>query len=277
MADANDTTKPFSATKFAVEADAGNGMIECPGCSKDIHQLASNCPNCGFPLRSRDYKSKNITGALAMLFGAFGVHRFFLGQWWGLFYLLTFWTGIPSIISFFEAIVFWCSNVKSWDAKYNEGKPASPNERTGAGTIVLIVVIIGFVGVAIIGILAAIAIPAYQDYTVRAHVNQAVVETSDYKYAINKYYQANNLLPYDLSEIGIEDNALPSGHKAELTESGFVITYVSQGNDSLNGKTIEFYAYLDDNGLAWDCTGGSMLNRHRPVTCRNSAASDSDE
>jgi TM2 domain-containing membrane protein YozV/Tfp pilus assembly protein PilE len=277
MADANDTTKPYSATKSVAEAGVGEGMIKCPGCSKDIHQLASDCPNCGFPLRSRGYKSKTISGALAMLFGAFGVHRFFLGQWWGLFYLLTFWTGIPSIISFFEAIVFWCSNVKSWDAKYNEGKPASPNERTGAGTIVLIVVIIGFIGVAIIGILAAISIPAYQDYTVRAHVNQAMVEASDYKYAINKYYQANNQLPYDLNEIGIEGNALPSGHQAELTESGFVITYVSPDNDMLNGKTIEFDAYLDDNGLAWDCTGGSMLNRHRPRTCRGSDASDGYE
>ena len=50
MADANDTTKPYSATKSAVEAGIGEGMIKCPGGSKDIHQLASYCPNCGFPV-----------------------------------------------------------------------------------------------------------------------------------------------------------------------------------------------------------------------------------
>ncbi len=184
--------------------------------------------------------------------------------------MLTFWTGIPSIISFVEAIVFWCSNVTFWDVKYNDGKPANPSEQTGAGVIVLIVIVVGFVGVAIIGILAAVSIPAYQDYTIRAKVSQALVETSERKAKIQQYYLENNELPGNNSDIGVDSDTLSSGHTAELSEQGFTITYVDQTNSYVDGKTIEFRAFLDEGTFAWDCTGGTVSDQHRPSQCRAS-------
>lgn len=266
-----DSSNPYTAPKSSIEPGSGQTMISCKGCSKEIHKFASACPHCGLLQRSRPYKNKNLAGLFAMLFGAFGVHRFFLGQWWGVFYLLTFWTGIPSIISFFEAFVFWFSNVQKWDAKYNEAKPASPTEQSGAGTIIIISVVVLFVGVAILGILAAIAIPAYQDYTVRAKVNQALVEASPHKIDIQLYYEENDSMPSSNAEIGIQNNVLPSGHTFELSQKGFTITYDSV--DQIDGLTIEFEAYLDQGLFAWDCTGGTLLNRHRPSICRSSETS----
>ena len=49
--------------------------------------------------------------------------------------------------------------------------------------------------IAIVGILAAIALPAYQDYTVRAKVSEAMVNLAEAKTTIAEYYSSNNVFP----------------------------------------------------------------------------------
>jgi len=94
-------------------------MVFCRGCGKEIHETAPTCPHCGAP-QNTGYpgKSKVTAGILALFLGAFGIHRFYLGQWWGIFYLLFFWTLIPSIVSFVEGIVFLVTDDATWNAKY---------------------------------------------------------------------------------------------------------------------------------------------------------------
>ena len=91
----------------------------CRGCGKEIHESAISCPQCGAQQRvARNGKSKVVAGVLALFLGGFGVHRFYLGQWWGLFYLLFFWTFVPAIVAFIEAIVFFATDDRKWEAKY---------------------------------------------------------------------------------------------------------------------------------------------------------------
>lgn len=95
------------------------GMVFCRGCGKEIHESARSCPQCGAVQRAGGQgKSKVVAGVLALFLGGFGIHRFYLGQWWGLFYLLFFWTFIPAIIALIEAIVFFCANESEWERKY---------------------------------------------------------------------------------------------------------------------------------------------------------------
>jgi TM2 domain-containing membrane protein YozV len=63
-------------------------------------------------------KDKIVAALLAIFLGALGIHRFYLGQWWGLLYLLFCWTGIPSLVSFIEGIVFLLTSDEVWDMKY---------------------------------------------------------------------------------------------------------------------------------------------------------------
>ena len=96
--------------------------VHCRGCGNEIHESAETCPSCGAPQQisvTRTGKSKVLAALLALFLGSFGVHRFYLGQWWGLFYLLLCWTGIPTLVSFVETIVFLLSNQQKWDNKYN--------------------------------------------------------------------------------------------------------------------------------------------------------------
>ena len=51
--------------------------------------------------------------------GAFGAHKFYLGQsGWGIVYLLFFWTGIPSIAAFIEFIIYLCMSDEEFSVKY---------------------------------------------------------------------------------------------------------------------------------------------------------------
>jgi TM2 domain-containing membrane protein YozV len=95
------------------------GMVYCRGCGKEIHDSAVSCPHCGAQQRvGYPGKSKVVAGVLALLLGGLGIHRFYLGQWWGIFYLLFCWTLIPSFIAFIEGIVFLVSDDATWNAKY---------------------------------------------------------------------------------------------------------------------------------------------------------------
>ena len=65
-------------------------------------------------------KEKTVTALLALFLGFIGIHRFYLGQTVkGLIYLIFFWTFIPAIISFIEAIIFFTMDQQTFDAKYN--------------------------------------------------------------------------------------------------------------------------------------------------------------
>ena len=101
-----------------VDSDA----VICPKCGKIINreklseEVFKNEPYYGHKYRN---KSKITAGVLALFFGSLGIHRFYLGQWWGIFYILFCWTFIPAIVSAIEGIVFLCSSDESFDRKYN--------------------------------------------------------------------------------------------------------------------------------------------------------------
>jgi len=179
-------------------------MLACKACGHEIHSSAATCPKCGASRRSSRYKSKGIAAAFAFLLGGFGAHRFYLGQWWGIFYLLLFWLWIPGLIALIEFIYFLVRDQKKWDEKYNEGIPAGPNEKGGAG-IVIALIACAFVFIAVIGILAAVALPAYQDYTIRARTTSAIVATLPVQSKIEEYYISNQRLPNSNSDIDFND------------------------------------------------------------------------
>ncbi len=64
-------------------------------------------------------RNKFIAALLAFLFGGFGIHKFYLGKpFWGILYLLFFWTFIPELVSYIEGICYICTPDDTWDQKY---------------------------------------------------------------------------------------------------------------------------------------------------------------
>lgn len=121
--------------------------------------------------------------------------------------------------------------------------------------------------VAIIGILAAIAIPAYQDYTIRARVSEGLQMASSAKLAVSETAITNNALPTTQAETGYESPA-PTANVTGIAigANGVItITYTPAAGDG----TIIMTPTLQANGdVTWTCTGGTLLAKYRPASCR---------
>ena len=117
--------------------------------------------------------------------------------------------------------------------------------------------------IAIIGILTAIALPAYQTYSIRAQVTEGLSLASGMQTAVADYYAANGSFPAAgvttaTSASGLGFTAKPQGKygTADLTAGGSItITYnQTQANANLNGKVLAIYAGLSGNGdMIWVC------------------------
>jgi len=242
-----------------------NEMMFCRACGKQMHQTAFACPNCGAPTSQGTGKSKTTAALLAFFLGGFGVHRFYLGQWWGVFYLLFSLTFIPSIVAFVEFIVFLCTSNESWDAKYGPGQ----QKGSSGGSMAVIIVVCAFVGIAMIGILAAIALPAYQDYTVRARLVEAYMATEPASTAVGNYYLANKQVPPDLKTAGVDADSLSKQiRRVELNpDNGILTVYVnaSTGDDNALILTPE----VDAQGkVVWTCSSDTIRQNWLPRQCR---------
>lgn len=139
--------------------------------------------------------------------------------------------------------------------------------------------------VAIIGILAAIAIPAYQDYTVRAQVTEGLNLASDLKAAVAETYANDGVWPVDNAAVGIVDAKQGKYVTDVQIDNGtIIITYGNQANaDALGGQTLSLRPTLSDNqDVIWNCgnrteagndagAGGAattVLDKYMPATCR---------
>jgi len=127
--------------------------------------------------------------------------------------------------------------------------------------------------VAIIGILAAIAIPAYQDYTVRAKVSEVMVLASAARGSVAEYYLSTNTMPPDTNTAGINTNADQSNYISAIafatSSTGTLLTYtLANLVGDANGKTIEYLVSGSANGVTVNCKGGNLPDKYRPANCR---------
>jgi type IV pilus assembly protein PilA len=128
--------------------------------------------------------------------------------------------------------------------------------------------------VAIIGILAAIAIPAYQDYIVRAKVSEAVSLASGDKTRLTEYYNSEGEWPADgaaATAFGLEltdaaDSEYLSG--AALTDGTGVMTYTFANiTGAVNGDTLVMTPTDNGGNVTWACTSDTDA-KYLPAACK---------
>lgn len=142
--------------------------------------------------------------------------------------------------------------------------------------------------VAIIGILAAVALPAYQDYTVRAKVSEAILAMDTCKASISEASQTGlaSTPAADGFACGESSSALSSYVGQLHTSAAGAITVTTQNlPTAANGKTITLTPYSDAAGTTasvaadftsaaplavrvWKCTAGTMPTKFLPASCR---------
>lgn len=115
----------------------------------------------------------------------------------------------------------------------------------------------------IIGVLAAIAIPAYADYTGRTRVNAAIFSSQGARDALGGYYQTHKATPQSLEMAGVAPQ-LPDGSQLQLEPQNMVLTVVTRQGE------LVFTPNVDDQGrITWACAGGEgMRAAQLPAWCK---------
>ena len=126
--------------------------------------------------------------------------------------------------------------------------------------------------VAIIGILAAVAIPAYQDYIARSQVSEAVSLSTGAKTPISEYYNEKGIWPAAATDV-------------ISNPSGKYVSYITLGGATGTTGTISVVANMKDSTINsaitsgtlvltstdaknWSCTSGNLGPKYRPAACR---------
>lgn len=123
--------------------------------------------------------------------------------------------------------------------------------------------------VAIIGILAAIAIPAYSIYTKRAHVSEGLQLISSAKGLVIEYYGTNGSWPGTNATAGLAQASSVVGNSVNAVEviaNGEIeITF---NNKVTAGATLVLSPTDSGGFIQWNCQGGTVKDSYRPSACR---------
>ncbi|HKE95205.1 MAG TPA: pilin, partial [Povalibacter sp.] len=166
-----------------------------------------------------------------------------------------------------EFIVFLCTDQGRWDERYNDGA-SKGSSGSGAAAVVVIAVVVGFGAIMMIGILAAIAIPAYQDYTVRAQVSQAIVLASDARQRVTSYMEEKQALPPSLEAVGFAPTLPPFVQAIDMDpESGAVV--ITMAGAPVQGQSFALQPSMQDGGIEWHCAAIDIRERYLPAACRH--------
>ena len=216
-----------------------------------------------FGLKVTDERAHRISFARATgrFFGKF-VSSFILG----IGYLLAGFTERKQALHDMMASTF----VVFRDVEPGQPLPATRPPMPWYGWVINIV----FMSLAPLGILAAIALPAYMDYTARAQAASGMVAAEAAKTAVATFYAAQNRCPESNEEAGFGGAAMAGGYVSDVSikpECRITVTFAGTGtvNTQLRGQQVEMTGTPDAGNLTWTCEGGSIPDRLLPLDCRD--------
>ncbi|HFB9748760.1 TPA: pilin, partial [Neisseria gonorrhoeae] len=111
--------------------------------------------------------------------------------------------------------------------------------------------------IAIVGILAAVALPAYQDYTARAQVSEAILLAEGQKSAVTGYYLNNGKWPKNNDEAGVASSSSIKGKYVKQVEvkNGVVTAQMASSNvnKEIKDKRLSLWAKRENGSVKWFC------------------------
>jgi type IV pilus assembly protein PilA len=138
--------------------------------------------------------------------------------------------------------------------------------------------------VAIIAILAAIAVPAYQNYIIRSKVTEAMSKADMARTAVSETFQSLGTVPSTNASAGLPSSAtsVKSAFVSDmqLSANGVITVTVTGTNSDADGKTLVMKPYENDGTTAlgttanysgpvdWKCTGSTVPTKYLPASCR---------
>jgi len=128
--------------------------------------------------------------------------------------------------------------------------------------------------VAIIAILAAIALPAYQDYVIRSQVSEGAVLSDGAKTAVAEYFSNRGSAPSNNASAGLASSTSITGKfvgTVNVAAGKITATYSSgspyRANSKIGGQTLVFSPIFSAGSTVWTCSS-AMATKYLPVICR---------
>ena len=127
--------------------------------------------------------------------------------------------------------------------------------------------------IAILGILMAIAIPAYQDYAVRAKVSEGINLAGASKLAVAETYSSTGVFPASNASAGLPADTSISGKYVQKVTVGnpaglITITYTG-AEPKISGKTLKLSPSTTAGAVKWVCQHDTVDIKYVPAECRN--------
>jgi type II secretory pathway pseudopilin PulG len=186
-----------------------------------------------------------------------------------------FWMSFHELVGDYPWLVKRMAAVRALAAGH---EPSQPSRSFFAGLLALFVPRVGvgagglggvMMTVALIGILAAVGIPAYQDYTQKPRINTAYEIGHDATIKVGAYYMVNEAIPSSLEEAGVRltnNNAVNEVQYDPDTAQVRVLTSISNARGI---GTLVFSPSLDGNKrVVWKCSGENLASNALPTACR---------
>ena len=267
----DDTPSPTAADVadvdvYQVPKSAESVKVFCRECGAVMGAKEAACRSCGAKAIFTNGRSKVVAGFLALFLGGFGIHRFYLRQWWGIFYIPLGLIGVSPIVTLIEAIYFWACSKEKWNEKYGHLPPANT-------ALIVVIAILPFI--AVLGILAAVAIPAYHDYTVRAKVASGLEELNQTSAHVSEFISRTHFVPESNVDAGMATLEPESPYLSAITiGEGGTITgdFVDLDVAGKDYSIILTPLVERDHQVSWGCRGGTLPDKYRPSQCRGGSS-----
>lgn len=235
-------------------------MENTRSCHQCCGRLIDNkpiCSVCGRFQSSFTYKSRVAAVALAMFGGMFGLHRFYLGQWWlGLIYCLFAITFIPWLVALVEGIAFMLSSQKNWNERYNQGLDVG-YEKTGVVfAFLLCIPAFPVFMVWLIAISGTTAGTLSRDAKVEAIWQQA----QSIRASMEQYEREHGHAAYAIDRLDLEIMPVAVQSCPKIVAGAVVIGLQGEGQ----------LVYGPANGAisgTWDCQGSTLPSHFLPKPC----------
>lgn len=183
-----------------------------------------------------------------------------------------FWMSFHELVGDYPWLVKRMAAVRALGAGY---EIAQPSRNKLAALLALFVPRFGMGGggavvtVAIVGILAAVAIPAYQEYTQKAKTASAYLRGQDAADKVGRYYMARQSLPATLAQAGVAVAPDTNVAALELDQQDGVLRMTTQVAGPEGSGVLVFSPALDaDKRVVWRCTGEHLKPSVLPAACR---------
>ncbi len=125
--------------------------------------------------------------------------------------------------------------------------------------------------VAIVGILSAMAIPAYQGYSIRAQVSEGLILSGPVKTAVTSFYEQWGTFPADNAEAALES---PTDYSGQYVESISVdgaavsIRYGNKANFEISGWSVILTGTSNGSSMIWSCSSDGIIpDNYLPSSC----------